>query len=129
VLDAYSGMSPFKKRGTKPPLAKSVKPSLPDKQKSLAMVSQRSTPWHAVSIVCGQWACERAKVARSQRYLSREAPRLPLAECSAKEFCTCRYKHHPDRRGTPRRKDEMVGLRRPPISSERRGARGRREDD
>jgi hypothetical protein len=62
-----------------------------------------SNPWHAVAIQPGSRHC-RVVVARlGERYLSREAPRLPLAGCTASS-CTCRYRHYDDRRhnGSPR---------------------------
>jgi len=37
------------------------------------------------------------------RFLSDEAPRLPLTQCSAGASCSCAYKHHAARRGPPRR--------------------------
>ena len=93
-------------------------------------VAQRSTPWHAVSIMTGRWCCEAARGHGAVRYLSREAPRLPLPECSASEHCACHYKHHADRRGKRRRKDEAMGMRRnAPVANDRREVRGRRADD
>jgi hypothetical protein len=92
--------------------------------------AHRSTPWHAVSVVTGRWCCDAARSFIGTRFLSREAPRLPLAQCSAAEACSCSYRHHPDRRTTPRRKDEAMGIRRmAPVPNERRGDRGRRADD
>jgi hypothetical protein len=92
---------------------------------------RRSTPWHAVSVLAGPLCCEAARALPTIRYLSREAPRLPLAHCSSPASCSCSYKHYADRRGQPRRKDDLSGLRRAPISGsiERRVLRGRREDD
>jgi hypothetical protein len=93
-------------------------------------VAHRSTPWHAVSIVTGRWCCEAARQLLGSRYLSKQAPRLPLEECSSAEHCSCLYKHHGDRRGVPRRKDEAMGMRRPAhLDNDRRVSRGRREDD
>jgi len=43
--------------------------------------------------------------------LSGTAPRLPLTGCNLKAACTCSYKHHSDRRGLPRRRDELTGSR------------------
>jgi hypothetical protein len=92
--------------------------------------SRRSTPWHAVSVVTGRWCCDAARGILGSRFLSREAPRLPLPQCSSADACSCLYKHHPDRRGQPRRKDEAMGMRRMvPVPNDRRMARGRREDD
>ncbi|MGA2839843.1 MAG: hypothetical protein ABSG18_06620 [Steroidobacteraceae bacterium] len=92
--------------------------------------SRQSTPWHAVSVVTGRWCCDAARGIIGSRFLSREAPRLPLAQCSSMEACSCSYRHHVDRRGTPRRKDEAMGMRRmAPVPNERRLDRGRRADD
>jgi hypothetical protein len=93
-------------------------------------VAHRSTPWHAVSIITGRWCCEAARGLVGSRYLSKDAPRLPLAECSSAQHCSCLYKHHRDRRAAVRRKDEAMGMRRlAPMENDRRNARGRREDD
>ncbi|MCB1705711.1 MAG: hypothetical protein KDI17_12660 [Halioglobus sp.] len=54
-------------------------------------------PFHAVSIEPARNSCLAARQAGSQRYLSEEAPALPLAECTERE-CECRYQHHADRR-------------------------------
>ena len=58
--------------------------------------------FHAVSIVLGEQACDAAKARAGTRFLSREAPRLPLAECGNPD-CSCRYQHHDDRRQYSRR--------------------------
>jgi hypothetical protein len=92
--------------------------------------SHRSSPWHAVSIATGNWCCGAARASCGIRYLSAYAPRLPLAQCDAPESCSCLYRHHCDRRDQPRRRDEIVGLRRKGyVAQERRLDRGRREDD
>lgn len=41
-------------------------------------------------------------VETKERFLSREAPRLPLAGCTMK-YCRCRYVHYKDRRQRERR--------------------------
>ena len=98
--------------------------------KSLESVSHRSTPWHAVSVVTGRWGCEAAQALRHARFLSADAPQLPLAQCASRESCSCSYKHHRDRRGQPRRHDEILGIRRAGhLANERRIERGRRWDD
>jgi hypothetical protein len=92
--------------------------------------SRQASPWHAVSIATGNSGCEAARARIAARYLSREAPRLPLPQCSDPESCSCWYKHYGDRRGRPRRKDDIIGLRRSrAIEPERRQVRGRRADD
>jgi hypothetical protein len=92
--------------------------------------SRRSTPWHAVSIVTGPRCCHAAQSHLGTRFLSAEAPRLPLPECTFGQACLCSYKHHGDRRGQPRRRDDVMGLRRRGYTTnERRSDFGRREDD
>jgi len=92
--------------------------------------SDRRSPWHAVSIVATKASCHTARALRGIRFLSHEAPRLPLPECGAGSSCPCAYKHYDDRRGQPRRTEEITGLRRPnPGSRERRQLRGRRSTD
>jgi hypothetical protein len=91
---------------------------------------RRTTPWHAVSVLMGPSCCEAARALPQTRYLSRAAPRLPLPNCTSPASCSCSYKHFVDRRGQPRRKDDLSGLRRGMLSgTDRRTVRGRREDD
>jgi len=95
-----------------------------------AMAPRRASPWHAVSIIECDSCCAAARRSGNIRFLSAEAPRLPLATCSKPDLCACAYKHHVDRRVQPRRRDELVGLRRKGyVAQERRRLRGRREDD
>jgi len=84
--------------------------------------------WHAVAIVPGAGHCKAAESAKGRRFLSAEAPLLPLRECNA-AACTCKYRHHDDRRGAPRRSDEAGGAKRARAAAERRSHRGRRETD
>jgi hypothetical protein len=65
-----------------------------------------STAHHAVSVVPGPRCCDEARRLRGQRFLSREAPQLPLKACGRTD-CTCRYEHYQDRRGNPRRLRDM----------------------
>lgn len=53
--------------------------------------------FHAVSIRFGPGACSAAKALAGERFLSAEAPQLPLPECDAAN-CECRFAHHGDRR-------------------------------
>ena len=64
-------------------------------------------PYHAVGIASGANACTAARSLRDQRFLSSEAPRLPLAACNM-ESCTCRYQHHTDRRSGERRQSALL---------------------
>jgi hypothetical protein len=63
-------------------------------------------PYHAVSIAPGAQACAAARGLQKKRFLSREAPVLPLKTCDEAR-CECRYTHHDDRRKGPRRASEM----------------------
>lgn len=89
-----------------------------------------SNPFHAVSVDTPlKGACRAAMSAAGKRYLSAEAPSLPFAGCDA-ETCRCRYAHHDDRRGAPRRSaDEVGNCDRPWHGAEKRVRSGRRSDD
>jgi hypothetical protein len=107
-----------------------IKPQVSNKSATAASASQVRKDWHAVSILPKGACCEAALAIRGTRFLSAEAPRLPLAQCTTPKSCTCAYKHHPDRRGQPRRKDEAIGLKRAPKLEQERRARGdRRKTD
>lgn len=98
-------------------------------QRQVSSLPKRS-PWHAVSIVPGKDACPAVKELGRKRWLSAEAPRLPIPGCTASR-CDCRYKHHADRRSGPRRSvdREGQGLARHYDGAERRsGRRDRRKD-
>jgi len=86
-----------------------------------------TNPFHAVSIVTGTYCCAAARQYADRRFLSSEAPRLPLEACTATE-CRCRYRHHDDRRRGPRRAADG-GFARPYGGQERRTRAGRRETD
>ena len=87
-----------------------------------------SQPWHAGTIAAPASACEAAQACKGKRYLSREAPRLPLADCDTTQ-CECKYRHFPDRRGSPRRHDDMGGVPQVRTKNSRRTSRGRRTVD
>ena len=102
-----------------------------DGTKDRAGSAQRNTVWHAVSVVATPKSCISARALGSQRFLSAQAPPVPLPDCSHPESCPCAYKHHADRRSSsPRRFAELTGLRRSGYASqERRRDPGRRESD
>jgi hypothetical protein len=85
--------------------------------------------WHAVHVAAGPGACPAAIALGKQRFLSKEAPRLPLKECTSPDTCKCAYRHHKDRRATPRRSSDQGGISRPRNEGDRRAQRGRREED
>ena len=84
--------------------------------------------WHAVSVKPGPGACNVADSGRDRRWLSREAPMLPLPGCTRPDSCRCTYQHHEDRRtGASRRAEEMDAFARPArVASERRSRKNRR---
>lgn len=53
--------------------------------------------FHSVEIVNDAMDCTRANSLQGQRYLSAQAPTLPLKGCNSSP-CRCRYVHHADRR-------------------------------
>ena len=63
-------------------------------------------PWHSVSIVPCKNPCDAVLANPRRRVLSRDAPRLPLADCSDPDHCQCKYQHHADRRSAPRRSED-----------------------
>jgi hypothetical protein len=100
------------------------------KLSSHAGAVRASNPWHAVAIKPKGNCCDAVQARRNARFLSTEAPRLPLADCSTSDTCSCVYKHHADRRREPRRQDEKGGLRRnSKVEQERRLTRDRRKTD
>jgi hypothetical protein len=80
-------------------------------------------PYHAVSIKAGPRCCQAARSLSGARFLSKEAPRIPLPQCEL--ACECRYVHHDDRRSTPRRSADGAAPRGgPPFAGlDRRRAR------
>jgi len=85
--------------------------------------------YHAVSVKHSSRCCKAVKQLEHQRFLSTEAPNLPVAGCSNPGQCACRYQHHTDRRDDARR-DSDVGLpERYFMGPNRRNQSGRRASD
>lgn len=85
----------------------------------------------AVSVHPSPAGCQAAKALKSKRFLSDEAPRLPLEGCEA-AVCHCIYHHHSDRRSGNRDRRALGGDRFSPLSdsnANRRSSAGRRELD
>jgi hypothetical protein len=70
-------------------------------------VHRVTNPYHAVSIKAGPNCAKTALQYGQQRFLSREAPVLPLPTCNS-TGCTCRYLHHDDRRSGDDRRERDV---------------------
>ncbi len=62
--------------------------------------------YHAVTVAPGHRNCAAVRALRDRRFLSREAPALPLERCDVAE-CTCRYEHYDDRRKGHRRAHDL----------------------
>ena len=96
-----------------------------------------TNPWHAVGISTGVSCCKASVFLRETRFLSSQAPPLPLQGCTLPRSCVCKYKHFSDRRSGPRRATESElfqnALSRHTAaawtSQERRGRGGRRATD
>lgn len=73
---------------------------------ALAVPKKAEQRFHAVTIATGSRACAAARELRDQRFLSRDAPPLPLKDCSCPN-CECRYEHYDDRRKTGRRARDL----------------------
>jgi len=98
---------------------------------STAVAPRKATrPFHAVVVVPGRHACPGANALRSRRFLSREAPVLPLQGCGAQE-CSCHYEHYDDRREGARRTCDLgVSIDEYDGSDKRvQSRRGRRKTD
>jgi hypothetical protein len=86
--------------------------------------------WHAVSVATNGECCEAASGMHKMRFLSADAPVIPLTGCSRRDSCRCFYKHHEDRRGQLRRREEITGLRsKVRVDEERRQGHDRRQTD
>lgn len=86
-------------------------------------------PFHAVSIIPGPRCCDAVRQMQGTRFLSKEAPRLPLPGCQS-SACRCRYAHHADRREKSDRRNRDVWNPLVAVSmNDRRHNRGRRITD
>ena len=86
-------------------------------------------PYQSVGIYHGTICCAAAKQVEGYRFLAKSSPQLPLADCTMRGTCECRYMKFQDRRGGARRLIEF-GLK-PMLfaASEKRKAMGRRKKD
>ena len=64
--------------------------------------------FHGVAVRArGGDCCEAVEALGSRRFLSEEAPLLPLAECSNPQGCRCVYEHFDERRDNLRREADI----------------------
>jgi hypothetical protein len=97
------------------------------KQKPVTPVRQ-PRPFQAISIMPGGRCCDVARAMEGDRFLAKNAPQLPLYDCTERDECSCRYVKHVDRRADSRRFMDF-GVRQALSSKERRVTRGRRAKD
>jgi hypothetical protein len=98
-----------------------------DASPTLANTEAPATDFRAVAIVPVASSCKPAKRLRGKRFLTREAPRIPLSTCPDPANCACRYRKYADRRADDRR--DIVSSGRWYTGVERRQSNGRRADD
>jgi hypothetical protein len=99
------------------------------KKQQMALAAKQATrkPYHCVEVHPGIPACGAAQRIGSTRFLSDEAPILPVSGCTMAK-CTCRYIHHDDRREDDRRNPYGRWSNAPPaIVGERRSRIDRRK--
>ena len=91
--------------------------------------AQAPRPFQSISIHRGMVCCATAKKVDGYRFLYKNAPQLPLSECTMPSACKCRYEKYDDRRSGPRRSSD-IGLKQVLFSAaERRRTGGRRKKD
>jgi len=66
-------------------------------RKTASSTSNREEKFRAVSIQTGPRACTAAKYLKDKKFLSAQAPELPLSRCDISD-CKCKYVYHKDRR-------------------------------
>ena len=90
----------------------------------------RISSFHAVEIRAKNDACQAAQNTNGERFLSAEAPPLPLSQCDRPDRCQCRYRHYEDRRNDSRRGAESgLAAQHDAERVEQRNLKGRRADD
>ena len=81
--------------------------------------------YHCVEVNPGVSACEAAQSLGTVRYLSDEAPRLPVPGCNA-QHCACNYVHYDDRREDDRRNPYGIWASLPSTPANERRSRAER---
>lgn len=94
---------------------------------ALAAKAREERSYHCVEIRSGKTACEAVKTYVNKRFLSDQAPLLPVEGCTAQK-CSCRYLHFDDRRQHDRRNPYGLFAGIPPLNTgERRSKADRRK--
>ena len=97
---------------------------------AISSAEERIRQFGSVSIE-SDWrgCCEASRKLARQRFLSGEAPMLPLNACSQPGNCRCVYKHWSDRRAEDRRTEYDALTIQFHGSNERRRGEDRRNED
>jgi len=99
-------------------------------QRQATVAATRKLQWHAVEVLASKAGCPAVQALKGTRFLSVEAPLLPLSECTRSGTCSCMYRKYPDRRVEARREQDDTALRRAAVPTrDRRIKRGRRKSD
>lgn len=84
-----------------------------------------SKKYAAVTIVNELDACDSVKALSNVRFLVRDAPLLPVRNCTKSKACECHYLHHTDRRKIDRR----TGFRSEQTNPDNKRVKPRRDED
>jgi hypothetical protein len=85
-----------------------------------------SNDFRAVLVTPGNSGCFAANAIADKRFLFREAPRLPLVDCTMAPDCSCKFKKLSDRRDRDRRESGETEANRRFTGPENRKGAGRR---
>src|SRR6202012_1762826 len=97
-------------------------------QRHVAVATPRKLQWHAVEVLAPKAGCPAAQALKGTRFLSVEAPLLPLSDCTRTGSCSCIHRKYPDRRLEARREQDDTAIRRAAVPTrDRRIKRGRRK--
>jgi hypothetical protein len=103
----------------------------PGSTTALKAKPRSASPFHGVTLKPCLEPCEAVQAIVGQRFLSQQAPALPLAGCDQKR-CDCTYKHFGDRRQRGDRRsgwDTFGGFSQTLIEGDRRDEDSDRRDD
>ena len=106
--------------------ADSVQSPAPEERKRTVSADK---DFRAVLIAPGVKSCMAANFSSGERYLLRDAPRLPLPGCTMSAECACRYTKVNDRREADRRQIAVWETTRRFAGTEKRSGRNRRSSN
>lgn len=91
--------------------------------------ASRTNAYQAVGVIACSRACQAVAQVQGQRFLARQAPRLPLPDCDRAASCSCRFEKYADRRSVAQRSPYNNASGFTYGGTERRRLRGRRAGD